>query len=89
MMSGVKLDISEARKQFNTLDQRLARERVITITRHNKGAFALVDLDYLTAVLETLEIMSDADSYRMFIQSIEDIRAGRLHDHDDVEEELG
>jgi hypothetical protein len=30
------LDISEARKQLNTLDQRLRHERVFSITRHNR-----------------------------------------------------
>ena len=88
-MSEATLDISEARKQFNSLDKRLAKERVITVTRHNKAAFAVVDLEYLNAVLETLEIMTDPDSYRVFMKSLDDVRRGRLHDHDDVEQELG
>lgn len=89
MIPGATLDISEARKQFNTLDERLVLDRVIFVTRHNKSAFALVDTEYLCAILETIEIVSDPQSLEMFKQSIEDIRAGRLHDHDDVEKELG
>ena len=88
-MSEATLDISEARKQFNSLDKRLAQERVSTVTRHNKAAFALVDLEYLNAVIETLEIMSDPASYKMFMESLDDVRRGRLHDQDDVERELG
>jgi len=83
------LDISEARKQLNSLDERLKDERVIYITRHNKKAFAVVDVDYLSAVIETIEILNDPEALRMLQQSIKEIRAGRLHDHDDVEKELG
>ena len=88
-MSGVTLDISEARKQLNSIDERRKGDRVIVVTRHNKNAFAVVDLEYLAAVLETVEILSDPEAMRMHQQSIDDIRAGRLHDHDDVEKELG
>lgn len=89
MMSGVTLDISEARKQLNSIDARLKDERVIYVARHSKRAFAVVDLEYLSAVMETIEILSDPEAMRMLAQSIQDIRAGRLHDHDDVEKELG
>lgn len=88
-MSGKTLDISEARKQLNSMDERLKDERVIYITRHNKRAFAVVNLDYFSAVLETLEVLADPDAVKMLADSIADIRAGRLHDHDDVEKELG
>ena len=82
------LDITEARREFNRLDERLREEQVIYITRHNQSAFAIVDLEFLTTVLETIEIMSDPESYEIFQQSIEDIRNGRVHDHDDVKREL-
>ena len=89
MIGAPTLDISEARKHFNSLDERLKDERVIYITRHNKKAFAVVDVDYLSAVIETIEILNDPEALRMLQQSIADIRAGRLSDHDDVEKELG
>lgn len=88
-MPGNTLDISEARKQLNSIDKRLKDERVIVITRHSKQVFAVVDLGYLSAVQETIEILSDPEAMQMLQQSIADIRAGRLHDHDDVEKELG
>ena len=83
------LDISEARKQLNSIDERLKDVSVIYVTRHNKTAFAVVDCEYLKAMMETMEILSDPEAMQMLQQSIEDIRAGRLHDHDDVEKELG
>ena len=88
-MNDATLDISEARKQFNSLDQLLMSEKVIRITRHNKEAFAIVNLDYLSAILETLEIMSDPKTYKMFMQSLVDLREGRLHDQEELEKEFG
>ncbi len=89
MLGETTIDISEARRQLNTLDERLLSERIIFVTRHNKKAFAIVDTEYITAIMETLEIMSDPQSYQMFQDSLNDIREGRLHDHEDVERELG
>ncbi len=83
------IDISEARRQLNTLGDRLSTEPVIYVTRHNKAAFAIVDADYISALVETLEIMCDPKSYAMFQESLQDLRAGRLHDHEDVKRELG
>ena len=83
------IDISEARKQLNTLDKRLSDEPIIRVTRHNKEVFVVVDTETMQAILETLEIMSDPDSYRKFQQSLVDIREGRLHDHEDIKRELG
>ena len=87
-MPGTTLDISEARKQFTKLDERLLNDRVIWVTRHSKKAFALIDTELLQTILETIEIMSDPDSLEMLSQSLDDIRAGRLHDHEDVKREM-
>ena len=88
-MGGATLDISEARKQLNSLDRRLAREHLIYVTRHGKKAFAVVNLEYLRTVLETIDILSDPEAVQLLQQSLADIRAGRLHDHGEVQEELG
>lgn len=88
-MTTTTLDISEARKQLNSIDERLKDDRVIFVTRHHKKAFAVVDLDYLSTVLETIEILSDPDAMKTLQESIQDIRAGRLHSHEDVVKELG
>jgi prevent-host-death family protein len=87
-MDNATLDITEARSQFNRLDERLKDEQVIQVTRHNKPVFAVVDLEYLRAVLETIEIMSDPESYKMFQKGLEDIKHGRVVDHDEAKREL-
>ena len=87
-MGAATLDISEARKQLTKLDKRLQEERIIWITRHNKKAFAIVNLEHMEAVLETLEILRDPDALKMLQESLEDIRAARLHEHKDIKKEL-
>ena len=87
-MPAVTLDISEARRQFTKLDERLREERLIWVTRHGKEAFAVVDVELMQAVLETLEILRDPEAFKMLEQSLEDVRAGRLYDHEDVKREI-
>ena len=50
----MELSCSEARKQLNKIDARLIEENIIYITRHKERIFAIVDLDYLESILETL-----------------------------------
>lgn len=83
------LDITEARSQLNRLDERLRDDRIIYVTRHNKRVFAVVDLVFLQTLVETMEIISDPDSLRLFQQSLEDIREGRVTEHEDLKKELG
>lgn len=83
------IDISEARRQLNSIDNRLSSEPIIYVTRHGKTAFAFVDAECIAAMLETLEIMSGRDSFNVFQESLRDIEEGRLHDHEDVKKELG
>lgn len=83
------IDISEARRQLNSIDVQLTTEPIIYVTRHGKRAFAFVDAECISAMLETIEIMSDPAAYEAFQQSLRDIREDRMHDHDDVMEELG
>ena len=52
MLGEATIDISEARRQLNTLDVRLSSEPIIFVTRHNKKAFAIVDTDCIAAMLE-------------------------------------
>ena len=88
MTAATTLDISEARKQFTRLDERLREDHLIWVTRHNKEVFAVVNIDLMQACLETLEILENPEAIQMLQQSLEDIRAGRLHDHEEIKKEL-
>lgn len=87
-MKEATLDISEARNQFNRLDERLRDEHVVYVTRHNKKVFAVVDLEFLSAALETIEVMSDPESCKHMVDSDDDIKHNRLHDQHDVRKKL-
>jgi len=89
MFDSLDLEISEARKQFNTLDQRLQDHPVIYVRRHNQQAFAIVNIEYLEAVLETVSILADPEALDALKQSLVDIKKGRVHDHESVKHELG
>ncbi|MSU76719.1 MAG: type II toxin-antitoxin system Phd/YefM family antitoxin [Gemmataceae bacterium] len=88
MTTTTTLDISEARKQFSKLDVRLRDDPLIWITRHNKRAFAVVDMELMEAVLETLDILQDPNALSMFQASLADVKAGRMHDHSEIERDL-
>ena len=83
------LDISEARKRFNTIDRDLKERPVIYITRHNREAFAIIDIDYLETVMETIEVLGDPEAMQMLNESLRAIERGELIDQEDVEKELG
>ena len=70
------LEITEARKQLTGLQDQLKKQKIIWITRHNKKAFAAVDIEYLEIVLETIEVLSDPDALKMLQKSLEDIARG-------------
>ena len=83
-----QLDISEARQNLANLGETLSETHVVWVKKHGKSLFAIVDKDWMEAVLETLEVLEDPDSLRVLQASLRDIREGRLHDHDELKEDL-
>jgi PHD/YefM family antitoxin component YafN of YafNO toxin-antitoxin module len=76
------LEISEARKQLMSMDTRLQSDRVVVVTRHNKKAFALVDLDYLASivsVVKAIELMRSDGGLRALSEGVDEI-GGRFTD---------
>lgn len=86
-----RLTISEARKELLSLPARLARvpERALTITRHGEPVMTVISSDLFESIIETLDILSDADAAATLRESIEDLRRGRLIDHAEVGRRLG
>jgi antitoxin YefM len=83
------MDIAEAAKRLSTFDQQLKTRPVIWVTRKRKRAFAVVDQEYLENLLETMSILSDPEMMKQIHASLEDIKAGRLIDHEEVKRLLG
>lgn len=82
------IPIAKGREIFNNLDVALREHKIIKITRHGRIVFAAVDLDYFEAITETIEILSDPEATKMLQRAIDDILAGRMHDHADVASEF-
>jgi len=83
-----KMDVTEARASFGQLQERVRDEQYILVTKRGKEAFAVVDIEFFEALLETVEIISDPESYQLFQQSLEDIRSGRVIEHDEIKKEF-
>ncbi len=86
-----QLTISEARKGLLSLPARLARapERALTITRRGQPVLAVMPWDLYESIIETLDILGDAEATAALRESIEDLKRGRLVDHEAVGRRLG
>lgn len=87
-MSTATLDISEARRKLTTLDRELGTKKVIWVTRHSKRAFAMVNREWMEALLETIEILQDGNAARLLKKSLDDLKKGRLMDQEDLDKEM-
>ena len=86
-----RLTITDARKELLNLPKRLAktRERAIGITQRGRPVLAVMPWEVYESIIETLEVFSDPDMVSALRDSIDDIRKGRLIDHDKVGRRLG
>ncbi len=74
------LPLAEARANFSKLVDRAAstHER-FEVTRNGTRAAVVLGADDYDGLLETLDILADADELRAIRQGIEDLAAGRIH----------
>ena len=86
-----KLTISEARKGFLDLPEKLAREpgRAVCVTRHGRPELAVMPWELYESIIETLEVLSEPDLVVALRASVEDIERGRLPSHEEVGARLG
>jgi PHD/YefM family antitoxin component YafN of YafNO toxin-antitoxin module len=86
-----QITISEARKGFLDLPEKLARDpaRAVCVTRHGHPELAVMPWDLYESIIETLEVLSEPDLVAALRESIEDIERGRLLSHEEVGARLG
>ena len=58
-----KIDITALRKQLCDVDVLLKTGKTLIATKHNKPAFALVDLQYLEGLLQTIDILKNPKAH--------------------------
>lgn len=83
------IPIVKARAMLSQLPERLSAEnRAAALTRHGKPVLAVMPWDLYETIMETMEIMGDAEMMAALRESIEDIREGNLISLDQVKAEL-
>lgn len=86
-----QLTISEARKVFLDLPERLERgsERAISITRRGRPVLAVMPWAFYESIVETLDVLSDPDMVSTLRDSLEDLKRGRLVGNKEAKTRLG
>ena len=83
------IPIVQARAMLSQLPERLSAEnRAVALTRHGKPVLAVMPWDLFESIMETMEIMGDADMMAALRESIEDVREGNLIPLEQVKAEL-
>lgn len=83
------MPVSEARARLTQLASELVdSQETVTITKRGKPMLAMIGYELYESIIETLEIMSDADLMAQLRKSLEEARRGDLIDIDEVEREL-
>ena len=83
------IPIVQARAMLSQLPERLSAEnRAVALTRHGKPVLAVMPWELFESIMETMEIMGDADMMDALRQGIEDVREGNLIPLEQVKAEL-
>ncbi len=84
------ISMTQARAMLGRLPEMLAKEnRAVVITRRGKPVLVVIPWDLYESIMETMEIMEDAEMMDGIRQGIEDMREGNLVSHEKVMEGLG
>ena len=86
-----QLTITEARRALLDLPGRLAKapDKAVSITRRGRPVLALLPWELYESIIETLEVLSDPETTGALRGSLDDIRKGRLVNHEAVRKRLG
>ena len=84
------ISIVKARAMLTQLPELLAEEnRAVALTRRGKPVLALMPWELFQSVIETLEIMGDAEMMDALRRGIRDVQEGNLVSLDEVKARLG
>ena len=82
--------ISEIREEITRLPEQFEQEPgAVTVTRHGKPVMAILPWELYESLMETLEIMGDAELMAAFRQGIQEMAEGKGRPWEDVKKELG
>jgi len=82
--------ISEIREQITRLPEQFEQDpTAVAVTRHGRPVMAILPWELYEAIMETLEVMGDAELMAAFREGVKDMEEGRVEPLDDVLKELG
>lgn len=82
--------ISEIREEITKLPEQFDQEpEAVTVTRHGKPVMAILPWELYESLVETLEVMSDAELVAAFRQGIQELAEGKGRPWEDVKKDLG
>jgi prevent-host-death family protein len=85
-----QISIAEARKKITKLEEEFSDEdKIISITKHNKPAFAIMSWNFYETLMETLEVMKDETLMSQLKESISQIKENKTINWKKAKEELG
>jgi prevent-host-death family protein len=83
------IPLAEARAQLSKLvDEAMRTHERVEVTKNGRRAAVLLSADDYDSLMETLDILGDAEAMAAIRESETDIVAGRLYSLDEVEAEL-
>ncbi|MBI4063827.1 MAG: type II toxin-antitoxin system prevent-host-death family antitoxin [Elusimicrobia bacterium] len=87
-MLNTNLTITQARAKLLGLSQKLHKDQAVTVTKRGKPVLAIVPWDLYESIVETLEVMADADLMAMLRQSLKEAESGKRIPWEKVKKEL-
>ncbi|MDX9801621.1 MAG: prevent-host-death protein [Spirochaetia bacterium] len=82
------MSISETRKNITALQDELSFEDIISVTNHGKEILAILRWETYESIAETLEIISDEESYNDLKSGLLQLENNELIDFEDFKKEL-
>ena len=82
------MSISETRRKITSLQDELSYEDTISVTNHGKEVFALLRWDTYESIAETLEILSDEESFAELKKGIQQMNNNEVIDFEEFKKSL-
>lgn len=82
--------ISEIREEITKLPEQFDKEpEAVTVTRHGKPVMAILPWELYESLIETLEVVSDAELMAAFRQGVQELAEGKGRPWEEVKKDLG
>lgn len=82
--------ISEIREEITKLPEQFDQEpEAVTVTRHGKPVMAILPWELYESLVETLEVVSDAELMAAFRQGVQELAEGKGRPWEEVKKDLG